>query len=366
MDAEDRYLTVVTPLEDTPAYRQGILPGDRILEIEGEPTKGMRLEDAVRKLRGEPGSAVRILLLHRDAEQPAPMSIVRATIHVKSIKDARVVDPERKIGYIRVTSFQKSTAEEFRDELKRLLDGGMKALVIDLRFNGGGLLEQAVNLVDLFLDPDPPNDVIVSTRGRRPQEDREYRATREDTIEKGLPVAVLTNEGTASASEIVAGALRDHRIAALVGMRTFGKGSVQSVIPLADESAIKLTTAKYYTPSGVCINREPGKKDYGLEPDVTVEVDSKFQVALIENWSKRSVIDPTRKAVDPAAPADGAKPFVDVQLEKALEVLRGRLDGKPWPEPAAAAVPASATAEPSAAGAPASGTAVPATPEPPK
>jgi len=248
-------LTVVAPIEDTPAARAGIRSGDRILRIDGHPTKDMTLFQAVKLLRGERGTSVRITVGRSDWDQPREIELVRDLIPLHSVKSRLLRD---RFGYLRITTFQANTIREFRQHLRRLeKQAPLAGLVLDLRNNPGGLLDQAVQVSDVFLE----EGVIVSTRGRDPEQNMVYSAHRSGTS-PDYPVIVLVNAGTASGAEIVAGALQDHRRALILGTETFGKGSVQTVIPMDNGAGIRLTTARYYTPNGRSIQAK------GVTPDI--------------------------------------------------------------------------------------------------
>ena len=254
---KDSILTVVSPIEGTPAYKQGIRAGDQIIGINGESTKNMTLMQAVKKLRGKKGSTVTITIYH-----PADQSIRELTLarDIIPIHPVRSMDLAPGLFYVRIATFQTATTSEVRKALhKASKKGQLRGLVLDLRNNPGGLLDQAVKVSDIFLD----SGVIVSTRGRDGEQDMVFRAHRNGQP-SSFPMVVLVNGGSASASEIVAGALKDHRRAIICGTVTFGKGSVQTIIPMADGAGIRLTTARYYTPSGASI------QETGITPDVVV------------------------------------------------------------------------------------------------
>ncbi|HPW68041.1 MAG: S41 family peptidase [Desulfomonilia bacterium] len=251
----DDVLTVISPIEGTPAFHAGVLPGDRIVRIDGKSTADLSLEDAVKLLRGPKGTQVVITILRDKMEKPMDMTITRAMIHIESVK-AEMLEPG--YGHIKVRNFQVDTADDIRSALEEM--GPLKGLILDLRYNPGGLLDQAVSVSDLFLE----SGMIVYTDGRRPEEKTEYRAHKEGTF-GGFPMIVLINGGSASAAEIVSGALQDNKRAIVVGVKSFGKASVQSIRPLSDGSALKLTVARYYTPSGRSIQAT------GIEPDIRVE-----------------------------------------------------------------------------------------------
>lgn len=255
---KDDVLTVVSPIEGTPAYKAGIESGDRIIKIEGKSTKGMTLLDAVKNIRGPKGSEVELTIARQGESQPLTFKIKRDIIPLKSVRHYQLT-PE--IGYVRISNFQSHTTRDLKDALHELeRKGTLKGLVLDLRNNPGGLLSEAVKVSDLFLD----EGVIVSTRGRDTAQDISMRAQKNGT-ERKYPVIVLVNGGSASASEIVAGALQDNKRALILGTRTFGKASVQTIIPLGDGSGLRLTTARYYTPSGRSIQLS------GIVPDIKVE-----------------------------------------------------------------------------------------------
>ena len=255
--SEGNQLTVVTPIEDTPAYKAGLKPGDYILAVDGKPTMEMSLQEAVSHIRGPQGSEVELTILHRDSKTPTNVRIKRDAIPLISVK-GRELEP----GYhwIRLTRFSERTTAELQEALKNAAKRGqVKGIVLDLRNNPGGLLDQAVSVSDAFLR----DGVIVSMRGRQDSTAREFKAKSQST-DVDAPMVVLVNAGSASASEIVAGALGDRKRALIVGERTFGKGSVQNIIPLSDGSGLKLTVALYYTPSGRSIQAE------GVVPDMEI------------------------------------------------------------------------------------------------
>lgn len=251
-------LTIVSPLEDTPAFNAGLKSGDQILKIDGKTTKDITIMEAVKKLRGPKDSKVTITIMREKMTAPKDITLTRAMIQVKSVKFKKLED---NIGYIRVAAFQERTADDLRKALKEVNEKNnpMKGLVLDLRSDPGGLLTQAIEVSDIFLK----SGVIVSTRGRARNMDTKAVAVN-DNNEISCPIVVLVNEGTASAAEIVAGALQDNGRALIVGAQTFGKASVQTVIPLEGGSALKLTTARYYTPKGRSIQAE------GITPDIKV------------------------------------------------------------------------------------------------
>src|SRR5437870_6405138 len=256
---ENGLVKVVSPIDDTPAARAGLKPGDLITHLDGEPVQGMTLPEAVEKMRGPVSSEIK-LTIRREGRDPFDVKLTRATIKIQSVRSHLEGD---NIGYIRVTTFNEQTDTGLNNAMKNLKQQAGNKLVgviLDLRNNPGGLLDQAVAVSDAFLE----KGEIVSTRGRRSEDAQRYNA-RPGDIASGLPVAVLINGGSASASEIVAGALQDHHRAVLIGTKSFGKGSVQTIIPLPGHGAMRLTTARYYTPSGRSIQAK------GIDPDIVVD-----------------------------------------------------------------------------------------------
>lgn len=253
----DDVLTVVSPIEGSPAYEAGIMAGDKIIKINDKFTRGMSLADAVKHIRGKKGTKVKLTIIRGHQEKPLEFSIIRGVIPLRSVRGL-LLAPE--IAYVRISNFQSNTARDLSGALKKMeKDRPLKGLILDLRNNPGGLLSQAIEVSDLFLD----SGVIVSTRGRNSAQDMEVSAKKDGT-EPHYPIVVLVNGGSASASEIVAGALQDNKRALILGTKTFGKGSVQTIIPLSDGSALRLTTARYYTPSGRSIQLS------GITPDIKV------------------------------------------------------------------------------------------------
>ena len=256
---DNGFIKVVSPIDDTPAFRAGIKPGDIITALDGKTVQGLSLNDAVEKMRGPPNAKIVLTIKRQGVDKPLEVALIRETIHIQVIKSRMEAD---NIGYIRLSQFTEQADPGIRDAIKSLRaksDGKLKALILDLRNNPGGLLDQAVSVSSDFID----RGEIVSTRARHPEDSNRWNAKGNDLL-NGLPLVVLINGGSASASEIVAGALQDHRRAILLGTRSFGKGSVQTVIPLPGNGAMRLTTARYYTPSGRSI------QGLGIEPEVTV------------------------------------------------------------------------------------------------
>jgi carboxyl-terminal processing protease len=313
----DNMLMVISPIEGTPAFKAGVLPGDKIVKIDGKPTLDMGLEDAVNLLRGPKGTSVTISIVREKLEGPLDLTLTRAIIHIESVK-SKMLEPG--YGYIKVRSFQVDTTDDIRKAIDGM--GKLKGLVLDLRYNPGGLLDQAVSVSDLFLS----DGLIVYTDGRKSEEKTEYRARKEATYE-GFPMVVLINGGTASAAEIVAGALQDNKRAVVVGVKSFGKASVQTIRPLSDGSALKLTVARYYTPSGRSIQAT------GIEPDIRVEQkglsseDDKRQTFIRERDLKDHLEPKAKDGAGGTTPAadDGSQGTLiedDFQLKYGLDLLK--------------------------------------------
>lgn len=314
---KDGILTVVSPIEDTPAFRAGINSGDQILKIDGESTKKMNIMDAVKKMRGPKGTKVTITILREGWAEPRDFTITRDIIHIKSIKSDLL---EKGYGYIRIKHFQEDTAKDLRRALDKLIsqEGNLLGLVLDLRNNPGGLLDQAVQVSDAFIS----SGLIVYTEGRIKDQNMRFNATGEGTY-TGFPMVVLVNGGSASASEIVAGALQDHKRAIILGTPTFGKGSVQTIVPLEDGSGLRLTTAIYYTPSGNSIQAK------GITPDIIVEPDEKAMALekkrqLIKEKDLEGHIEREGKVEKPKEEKGLVleRKSEDIQLMRALDLLK--------------------------------------------
>jgi carboxyl-terminal processing protease len=312
---ENGLVKVVSPIDDTPAARAGLKPGDLITQLDGQPVQGMTLPQAVEKMRGPISSDIR-LTIQRKGRDPFDVKLTRATIRIQSVRSHLIGDD---IGYIRITSFNEQTDVGLNNAIKTLKQQSgdkLRGIVLDLRNNPGGLLDQAVAVANVFIN----KGEIVSTRGRRADDAQRYDA-RPGAVAAGQPLAVLINGGSASASEIVAGALQDHRRAILLGTRSFGKGSVQTIIPLPGHGAMRLTTARYYTPSGRSIQAK------GIEPDIVVGAakietpDKKgLKVAAVSDGAKTDDTDEdVSGSVDPAIMGTAA----DYQLARAVDMLRG-------------------------------------------
>ena len=275
---EDGFVKVIAPIDDTPAQRAGVQAGDLVIRLDDTPVKGMSLSDAVKIMRGEPGTDIELTIVREGLDKPLQVTITRDIIKVKSVK-RRTLEPG--YGYLRISQFQSKTADYLEDairDLKKENDDNLKGLVLDLRNNPGGVLNGAVAVSDAFLT----KGLIVYTEGRIDDSRLRFNATPDDLL-NGKPIVVLVNQGSASASEIVAGALQDHKRAIILGSKTFGKGSVQTILPLSGGTALKLTTARYFTPSGRSIQAE------GITPDIELE---SLKVAAVE------------KSLDPLSEAD--------------------------------------------------------------
>ena len=315
---EDGFVKVVSPIEDTPAYKAGLKPGDLIIKLDDTPVKGLTLNDAVKKMRGKPKTQIRLTIVRKGELQPFEVTLTREKIKVQSVKSKLL---ESGYGYLRITQFQEETAPDVVKHLERLAKedkdakgDGIKGLVLDLRNDPGGLLNGAVGVSAAFLQP---KTLVTSTDGRTEDAKRRYTASPEDyqrgykddfmknlpAFAKTTPIVVLVNGGSASASEIVAGALQDHKRAVVMGTQTFGKGSVQTVLPLSNNAAIKLTTARYYTPSGRSIQAK------GITPDIIVEetANGETREHLRESDLERHLGNDKEKAAEPAAPKPQTK-----------------------------------------------------------
>ncbi|MXN47818.1 PDZ domain-containing protein [Shinella kummerowiae] len=323
---EDELVKVITPIDDTPASRAGVLAGDFIAKIDGAEVRGLKLEEAVEKMRGAVNTPIKLTLIRKGADKPIELTIMRDIIAVKAVK-SRV---EGDVGYLRVISFTEKTYDDLEAAIEKIKEevpaDKLKGYVLDLRLNPGGLLDQAINVSDAFLE----RGEVVSTRGRNEDETRRFNATPGD-ITDGKPVIVMVNGGSASASEIVAGALQDLRRATVLGTRSFGKGSVQTIIPMGDAGALRLTTALYYTPSGKSI------QGTGITPDVTVEqplppeLQGKLEAAGESNL--RGHIQGQSETESGSGSSAYVPPEAkdDLQLQYALELLRGQKSDPSFP-----------------------------------
>jgi carboxyl-terminal processing protease len=311
---KNNFITVVAPMDDSPGYRAGILSGDRIVKIDGKSVDNVSLTDAVKKLRGQPGTEVSVTVQRPSSGALKDYKLTRAVISMDMVKDinGKKIFPlgADKIGYVRITQFGDQTSEELEAALNRLKKQGMEALIIDLRWNPGGLLDEAVNVCEKFL---PRGQIVVTTEGRDPAENSVRRADGHGDELHGMPIVVLANLGSASAAEIVTGCLQDLHRAYVLGDKTFGKGSVQNIFPLDDGSALKLTVAKYYTPSHKVIH------EHGITPDSLVPMSDEDQASLLVKRAPgglESLDDKDRAVVEKSH---------DVQLDRAEDLLKGVL-----------------------------------------
>ncbi len=347
---KDGLLTVISPIEDTPAWKAGVKAGDRIVKIEDEMTRDITLTEAVKKLRGDPGTEINITILREDEFKILDFKIKREVIQIQDVKDVQVLTDG--IGYIRLTEFREKSAEEFHKALEKLKQDGANSLILDLRNNPGGLLNVAIEITEDFL---PKGALIVSTKGRRASQNEESYARATDHKVLDWPVVVMINKGSASGSEILAGALKDSRRAVILGTQSFGKGSVQSVIPLPDGSGLRLTTSKYFTPSGISIHGT------GITPDIVVdpiappekkEDDSEKNIDdLFNKVEQEKSEDPSTTKMTQVEKERRQRLLDDNQVQSAMNVIKGirvyqtliNVDpnAKPEPKTEKATVPAS-------------------------
>jgi carboxyl-terminal processing protease len=321
---KDNFITVVAPMDDSPGFKAGILSGDRIIRIDGKSTEKMALQDAVKTLRGEPGTEIRLTVFRPTSNKVQEFTLTRSVINIDMVKDINGKKEfplsENKIGYVRLVQFGEKTSDDLEAALRTLRKQGMQGLVLDLRWNPGGLLEQAVDVCEKFL---PRGQLVVTTEGRNAAQNSSRYANGHGDELKGMPMVVLVNLGSASASEIVAGCLQDVKRAIVLGEKSFGKGSVQSILPLQDGSALRLTTAKYYTPSHKVIHEE------GITPDIPVpmtdEEDRDIQLQRAPGGLD-SIPDKDRERAANAR---------DPQLDRAMDLLKAITtfsDRSPAPE----------------------------------
>jgi carboxyl-terminal processing protease len=311
VSTKDGVLTVVSPMEDSPGFRAGISPGDQILRINGTTTEKMSLQDAINLLRGDPGQKVTLTIFRPSTKETRDYLLQREIIKVASVKDAKILDQSVtgnfKIGYVRITQFNEPTAQELDQKLNELQAHGMQALVVDLRYNPGGLLTSAVDVSGLFL---PPRTMVVYTEGRDASQRREYYTSKNAKQRPNFPMVLLVNSGSASGSEILAGALKDLNRAILVGETTFGKGSVQSVIQLPDGAALRLTTAKYYTPGKQVIHEK------GVMPNIKASLTADQERALLLRHRDGLLSPDEQRFVNDQK---------DPQLDRAVDALKGAM-----------------------------------------
>jgi len=328
---EDGFVKVISPIEDTPAFRAGVKPGDLIIKLDDTPVKGMTLNDAVKKMRGKPNTSITLTITRKGETAPVIVTITRAVIRVQSVK-SKMIEPG--FAWVRISQFQEATADHLVKHLNTLFkDGQVKGLVLDLRNDPGGLLHGAVAISSAFL---PQKSLVVSTDGRAEDSRKKFYASPEDYARRGddvlkalpaaaktVPMVVLVNGGSASASEIVAGALQDHKRAKVMGTQTFGKGSVQTIMPLGNNTAIKLTTARYYTPGGRSIQA------LGVTPDFIVE-DPGDTLTRVREADLQRHLENGRAALDKAAQEkkDGAAASPRTKPSSAPEVKPTELGSK--------------------------------------
>lgn len=313
---EDGFVKVITPIDDTPAKKAGVEAGDLIIKLDSTPVKGLTLGEAVKLMRGKPGSDIVLTIIRAGIDKPLEITVTRAVIQVQSVRGRLL---EKDYGYVRLSQFQINSGADMLKLLEKMHKenkNDLKGLVLDLRNNPGGVLQAAVDVSDAFID----DGLVVYTQGRLPDSDMKFRASPGDDL-KGVPIVVLVNGGSASASEIVAGALQDHSRAVIMGTTTFGKGSVQTVLPLHNNRALKLTTARYYTPSGRSIQAQ------GIEPDIVVENAQLTRLEEMQRVKERDLsghLENPEGEEDKSADADIEKPLsdTDYQLYEALNLLK--------------------------------------------
>ena len=314
---KDGFVEVITPIDDTPAQKAGVEAGDLIIKLDDNLVKGMSLNDAVKVMRGKPGTKIKLTILRESEREPLEISVTRAVIKVVSVKSKIL---EKGFGYIRITQFQIHTGRNLEKAIHSLTKKGnsLKGLVLDLRNNPGGVLDAAVDVTDVFLS----DGLVVYTKGRIADTEMEFEAS-EKTLLPDIPLVILVNGGSASASEIVAGALQDHHRAIIMGTLTFGKGSVQTVLPLHNNRALKLTTARYYTPNGRSIQAK------GIEPDIIVEASKVTKLNRPEGYKESDLAghleNESKKAKTKKTSAEEIEEIleVDFQLREALNLLKG-------------------------------------------
>lgn len=307
-------LTVVSPIEDGPAFKAGVKPKDKIIAIDGESVYKLTSEESVKKLKGEPNTKVKVTVLRDKAKEPKDIEITRAVVELKYVKQ-RMLD--NNIGYLRLTQFGENVYPDVRKALEELQKNGMKGLIFDLRSNPGGALDQSIKIASMFLK----EGKVVSVKSK---DGNEQVSNREGKYYGDFPLVVLINGGSASASEIVSGAIKDNKRGILVGEKTFGKGSVQTLIPLPDGDGMKLTIAKYYTPSGICIH------GIGIEPDVKVEEKDGYMLfdSMVTNIDENESKENRKELIKEFKGEEAAKEFEnhkDTQLDTAVGILKGLL-----------------------------------------
>ena len=305
-------LTIISPLEGTPGYEAGLQAGDRIVKIADDSTKGITLMGAVKKLRGKPKTEVTLTVLRESEQRLIVFKVIRDIIKIESVKEAKVINDN--IGYIRILEFQENTLPDFKKALKSLKDKHIEGLIVDLRNNPGGLLDIAVAITSEFL---PKEDLVVYTKGRNPKQDMKFHSKGGSFLKE--PMIVLVNRGSASGSEIFAGAIKDNNRGLIVGQTSFGKASVQTIIPLKDDSAVRLTTAHYYTPSGNLIHEK------GIEPDV--KIDLKRAQSISKNAAPEldteAMFGDVEEGKDNVSLEEKKEERLDFELEQAVDIMKG-------------------------------------------
>ncbi|OGR90953.1 MAG: hypothetical protein A2V88_15625 [Elusimicrobia bacterium RBG_16_66_12] len=318
LNIKDEWLTVLTPMPGSPAYRLGLLPNDRIVEIDGASAKDLDMSDALKRLRGAPGTKVKLKVLRgpdgagESAWKSSDFEIVRELVKIESVVRLAL---DGGVGYVRITEFSAKTVDDLTDALKQLKKEGANSLVLDLRNNPGGLLSSAVETASLFLGG---GKLIVYTQGRKAENRQDFTAGAKAPYAE-MPLVVLVNGGSASGSEIVAGAMQDHKRAVVVGQRSYGKASVQSLIPLPDGSGLRLTVARYFTPSGRSIHRDEKHKTGGISPDIAVEISPEAEAKLYAQWETIYA-----KGVKPRSAVKPEDSVRDEALDRASELLKAR------------------------------------------
>ena len=316
---KDDLLTIITPIDDTPAYQAGLQPGDRIVKIDGELTRGITLLEAVKKLRGKPKTQVSLTIYREGDPELKEVTLERAIITIDSVREATLIDDH--IGYVRLSDFREKTTDDLTAAVKKLKEQNIDGLILDLRNNPGGLLDVAVSVSELFLNRD---QLIVTTKGRLRNQNQEMRARINGPVNE-VPLVVLINEGSASASEIVAGAIQDHHRGIIMGTKSHGKASVQTIFPLNDGSALRLTTSKYFTPSGRSIHGQ------GIPPDVDVPFEKSAATDGKSKIEKSEDVFEKVESGQQKKPEEGEKPKeplaerrrIDNQLARAIDLLKG-------------------------------------------
>jgi len=307
---KDDLLTIISPIDDTPAYRAGLQPGDRIVKIDGEITRGITLLEAVKRLRGKPGTQVALTILREGENELKDVPITRDIIKFQSVREAKIL--EEHIGYIRLSDFRENTPKDLSAAIAKLKAEAMDGVILDLRNNPGGLLDVAVSVAEQFLER---RQIIVTTKGRLRNQNLEFRSSIDGSL-NGIPMVVLINQGSASASEIIAGAIQDHHRGVIMGTKSHGKGSVQTVFPLKDGSALRLTTSKWFTPGGRPIHGQ------GITPDVDVPFEQPPEAEAKSPEEAAEEVFGRLEAPDATADPTGKKKL-DNQLARAVDLLKG-------------------------------------------